>query len=102
RAVSVCRRPALRRAIGRRPASDRASRRGGDRRLARPDRLYRPLRRNGPRRRHPRPSGGRRDRTAGHHSPLSIREKGTIMAEQHTVALYTDYKSPYAYLAKDL
>ena len=27
---------------------------------------------------------------------------GSGMAEQHTVTAYTDYKSPYAYLAKDL
>src|SRR5947209_14591299 len=27
---------------------------------------------------------------------------GTTMAEPQTVAVYTDYKSPYAYLAKDL
>ncbi len=41
----------LRRAVGRRPARHRASRRADDRGAARPDRLYRSLRRNGPRRR---------------------------------------------------
>ena len=62
RAVGVCRRPVLRRAVGGRPARDRASGCKADRRLARPDRLYRPVRRNGARRRRPRPRHRSRDR----------------------------------------
>src|SRR5205823_11378181 len=36
-----------------------------------------------------------------HNGPADLR-MGTGMAEPHTVTAYTDYKSPYAYLAKDL
>ena len=58
----LCRRPALCRVAGRRPAGDRTSRPSGDPRLARPDRLYRALRRNGARRRPARAGSRRRDR----------------------------------------